>query len=44
MEVMEPLGYMIIFGQEYFVFKVIGVDVYYYENQKNGKIIKVDMR
>lgn len=41
---MEPLGYEKIFGQEFFVFKVIGADIYYYENVKTEKIIKIDLR
>ena len=44
MEIMEPLGYEKIFGQEFYVFKVIGAEIYYYENVKNGKIIKIDLR
>ena len=44
MEIMEPLGYEKIFGQEFYVFKVIGAEIYYYENVKTGAIKKIDLR
>lgn len=44
MEIMQSLGYIKIFGQEFYVFKVIGAEIYYYENIKTKKFFKIDLR
>lgn len=43
MEIMQPLGYVKIFGIEFYVFKVVGAEIYYYEDVKTGKISKIDL-